>query len=116
VHCEAAGRPAIEVVNAESTVDARGELRQGRIDAAVQGSETIPYAFANEPGTYRVLDAPFTSGFQGIAIKKGEAALRDAVAEALRGLITDGTYNTILVKYNLADNAVPEPVINGAGP
>jgi polar amino acid transport system substrate-binding protein len=115
-HCEAAGKPAIEVVSAESTADARGQLRQGRIDAAVQGSETIPYAFANEPGTYRVLEAPFTSGYQGIAIKKGEAALRDAVAEALRGLITDGTYKAILTKYGLQDNALPEPVINGAGP
>jgi polar amino acid transport system substrate-binding protein len=115
-HCEAAGKPAIEVVNAESTADARGQLRQGRIDAAVQGSETIPYAFANEPGTYRVLEAPFTSGFQGIAIKKGGAMLRDAVADALRGLIADGTYKTILTKYNLQDNALPEPVINGAGP
>jgi polar amino acid transport system substrate-binding protein len=115
-HCGGAGTSAIEVVNAESTADARGQLRQGRIDAAVQGSETIPYAFANEPGTYRVLDAPFTSGFQGIAIKKGEAALRDAVADGLRGLIADGTYKAILTKYGLQDNALPEPVINGAGP
>ena len=82
-HCESAGKPAIEVVNAESTVDARSQLRQGRIDAAVQGSETIPYAFANEPNTYRVLGAPFTTGYQGVAIKKGETALRDAVADAL---------------------------------
>jgi polar amino acid transport system substrate-binding protein len=115
-HCEATGKPAIEVVNAESTAGARGQLRQGRIDAAVQGSETIPYAFANEPGVYRVLEAPFTSGYQGIAIKKGEAALRDTVAEALRDLIADGTYKAILTKYGLEDNALTEPVINGAGP
>jgi polar amino acid transport system substrate-binding protein len=100
-HCEGAGKQAIELVNAESTVDARGQLRQGRIDAAVQGSETIPYAFANEPGAYRVLEAPFTSGYQGIAIRKGEAMLRDAVAET---------------KHSLQDNAIAEPVINGAGP
>jgi polar amino acid transport system substrate-binding protein len=115
-HCEADGKPAIEVVNAESTVDARGQLRQGRIDAAVQGRETIPYAFANEPGAYRILDAPFTTGYQGIAVKKGEPALRDAVADALRGLIADGTYKMILTKYHLQDNALAEPVINGAGP
>ena len=115
-NCEAAGKPAIEVVGAESTVDARGQLRQGRIDAAVQGSETIPYAFANEPDTYRAVGTPFTVGYQGIAIKKGENALRDAVAEALRALIADGTYRAILTKYNLQDTAVAEPVINGAAP
>lgn len=115
-HCESMGKPAIEVVNAESTVDARSQLRQGRIDAAVQGSETIPYAFANEPNTYRVLGAPFTSGYQGVAIKKGETALRDAVADALRALIADGSYKAILAKYNLQGNAMAEPVINGAAP
>ena len=115
-HCEGVGKPAIEVVNAESTVDARSQLRQGRIDAAVQGSETIPYAFANEPNTYRVLGAPFTTGYQGVAIKKGETALRDAVADALRGLIADGFYKAILTKYNLQDNAMAEPIINGATP
>lgn len=114
-HCEAAGKPAIEVVNAESTADARGELRQGRIDAAVQGSETIPYAFANEKGTYRALGTPFTTGYQGIAIARNDTALRDAVADALRGLIADGTYIAVLTKYGLQGNAVPEPIINGAG-
>ncbi|WP_158816675.1 ABC transporter substrate-binding protein [Methylocapsa sp. S129] len=115
-HCESAGKPAIEVVNAESTVDARSQLRQGRIDAAVQGSETIPYAFANEPNTYRVLGAPFTTGYQGIAVKKGETALRDALADALGGLIADGSYRATLTKYNLQDNAMAEPIINGAMP
>lgn len=113
-HCEAAGKPAIEVVNAESTADARGQLRQGRIDAAVQGSETIPYAFANEPGTYRVLGAPFTTGYQGIAIARDDPALRDAIAEALRGMIADGSYLRVLAKYGLQDNALSTPLINGA--
>ena len=115
-HCEGAGKPAIEVVNAESTVDARSQLRQGRIDASVQGSETIPYAFANEPGAYRTLGAPFTTGYQGVAIKKGETALRDAVADAFRALIADGSYKAILGKYGLQDNAMTEPIVNGAAP
>jgi polar amino acid transport system substrate-binding protein len=113
-NCEAAGKPAIVVVNAESTVDARSQLRQGRIDAAVQGSETLPYAFANEPGIYRALGVPFTTGYQGIAFKKGDTALRDAVAGALGALIADGTYTAILTKYKLQGNAVSTVVINAA--
>lgn len=42
-------------------------LKQGRIDAAVQGSETLPYAQANEPGKYRVIGEPIAQGLQGIA-------------------------------------------------
>jgi len=114
INCEAVGKPAIVVVNAESTVDARSQLRQGRIDGAVQGSETIPYAFSNEPGTYRALGTPFTTGYQGIAFKKGNTQLRDAVAGALGALIADGTYTAILTKYKLQGNAVSTVVINGA--
>ncbi|RYC29820.1 ABC transporter substrate-binding protein [Lichenibacterium minor] len=115
-NCEAAGRPAITVVPAESTVDARGQLKQGRIDAAVQGSETIPYAMSLEPGVYRTLGDPFATGYQGIAFRKDETALRDAVADALRGLMADGTYRAILATYKLDGNAVDAVTIDGARP
>lgn len=115
-HCEATGKPAITVVPAESTVDARGQLKQGRIDAAVQGSETIPYAMSLEPGAYRQIGAPFGIQYQGIAFRKDEATLRDAVADALRGLMADGTYKAILATYKLGGNAVDEVTVDGARP
>ena len=115
-HCVAAGKPAIVVVPAESTVDARAQLKQGRIDAAVQGSETVPYAMSLEPGAFRALGAPFATGAQGIAFRKDEAALRDAVADALRGLMADGTYGAIVARYGLGGNAVGSVAVNGAHP
>lgn len=112
-NCEGAGKPAIEVVNAESTVDARAQLRQGRIDAAVQGSETVPYFMQQTPGAFRVLGAPFTTVYQGIAFKKADTEFRDAVAGALQALIQDGSYGRILAKWELPGNAVDTPLING---
>jgi polar amino acid transport system substrate-binding protein len=116
VNCEAAGKSAIEVVPAESTADARGQLKQGRIDGAVQGSETISYVFGQDPGVFRQVGVIATGNphFQGIAFKKDNRALRDAVAEVLAGLMKDGTYKTILTKYGLQDNAVAGIVTNGA--
>lgn len=115
-NCEGAGKPAIEVVNAESTADARSQLKQGRIEGAVQGSETVPYVFAQEATTYRALGLVSTGRiqYQGIAVKKDQTQSRDAVAEALTALIADGTYKAILTKYGLQDNGVTAPVINGA--
>ena len=112
--CEAAGKPAVQYVPGENSIDVRNQLKQGRIDAAVQGSETLPYAQSNEPGTYRVIGEPIARGYQGIAFRKGDTALRDAVMAALRELIADGSYTAILTKYKLAANAVAEPVVNGA--
>ena len=40
----------IQFVGTEGSADARTQLRQGRIDAAVQGGETLPYMMDLEPG------------------------------------------------------------------
>ena len=104
----------MQYVPGENSIDVRNQLKQGRIDAAVQGSETLPYAQSNEPGRYRVLGAPFTLGYQGIAFRKDAGALREAVTDALRGMIADGTYMAVLTKYGLAANAVAGPLLNAA--
>lgn len=111
-NCEAAGKPAIQVTPAESTADARGQLKQGRIDAAVQGAETVPYAMSLEPNLFRMVGTPFTTLYQGIAFKKSDTAFRDAVADVLAGLIADGTYGKIMAKWSLPGNAVPAVLIN----
>lgn len=112
--CEAAGKPPVLYVPGENSIDVRNQMKQGRIDAAVQGSETLPYAMQNEAGKYRILGAPFTLGYQGIAFRKADTALREAIMEALRDLIADGTYVAILKKYGLGDNAVAEPLVNAS--
>ena len=78
-NCEPAGKPAIQYVPGENSIDVRNQLKQGRIDAAVQGSETLPYAQTQEPGKYRVVGEPFAKGYQGIMFRKDDAALREVV-------------------------------------
>jgi polar amino acid transport system substrate-binding protein len=113
-NCEAAGKPAIQYVPGENSIDVRNQLKQGRIDAAVQGSETLPYAQSNEPGKYRIIGAPIAQGMQGIAFRKDATGLREAVTEALRGMIADGTYQAVLAKWGLSANAVAQPTLNAA--
>ena len=60
-HCEAAGKPAIIVVGAEGTADARTQLRQRRLDGAVQGSETLPYIMNLEKAPLSRWIKPFPS-------------------------------------------------------
>lgn len=112
--CEGAGRPAITYVPGENSIDVRNQLKQGRIDAAVQGSETLPYAQSNEPGRYRIVGEPFAVGYQGIAFRKDATQLREAVTGALEALIADGTYAAILAKWGLSANAVAKPMLNAS--
>jgi polar amino acid transport system substrate-binding protein len=113
-NCEAAGRLAVQFVPGENPIDVRNQLKQGRIDAAVQGSETLPYAQKQEPGKYRIVGEPFSSGYQGIMFRKDDNALRQVVMDVLATMIADGGYQTILAKWGLAANAVTEPMLNAA--
>ena len=112
-NCEAAGKPALKVVGTEGSADARTQLRQKRLDAAVQGSETLPYLLALEPNAYAIVGAAFTQQYQGMAFAKKDSALRDAVAGALKTAIADGSYKAVLAKWSLEGNAVPGLMING---
>lgn len=112
-NCLPAGRPAIIVVGNDSTADARVHLRQERIDAAVQGSETVGYTFSLDPGLYATVGAPFTQVLQGIGVRKTDTALRDAIAATLQAMIDDGSYGRIMDKYNLPNNKLERAAING---
>jgi polar amino acid transport system substrate-binding protein len=113
-NCESGGKPAVQYVPGENSIDVRNQLKQGRIDAAVQGSETLPYAQQQEVGKYRVIGEPLSTGYQGIMFRKDDAALRELVTQHLAAMIADGSYKTILDKYGLGANAVPQPMMNAA--
>src|SRR3954469_6350999 len=114
LNCETGGKPAMQYVPGENSIDVRNQLKQARIDAAVQGSETLPYAQSQEPGKYRVIGAQLSTGYQGIMFRKDDAALREAVTEKLTAMIADGSYKAILDKWSLGANAVAQPMLNAA--
>ena len=109
VHC--GGNP-IKFVGTEGSADARTQLRQGRIDAAVQGGETLPYMMDLEPGAYVPVGDVFAVQFTGLALSIKEKGLQQAVVEALDWLIADGTYRALLAKWKLTDYGVEKATIN----
>jgi polar amino acid transport system substrate-binding protein len=113
-NCEAKGKPAIKFDGTEDSNAARLGMKQGRYDAVVQGIETIAYQMKIEPDTYTMVGDPLLSNdVFGMAFKKENTALRDAVAGAFDELIKDGTYAELLKKWGLVHNAVPKAVVNG---
>jgi polar amino acid transport system substrate-binding protein len=108
-HC--GGNP-IKFVGTEGSADARTQLKQGRLDAAVQGGETLPYVMDLEPGAYVPIGEAFSVQFTGLALSVKEKALQQAVAEALDGLIADGSYRALLAKWKLTDYGIEKATIN----
>jgi len=113
-HCVGAGKPAIKVEGTNDNAAARSELKQGRLDAAAQGSETVPYVMVLEPGVYKSIGAPFGGVPQGIAFTKADVLLRDAVLAAFKKVLASGAYTAIIAKWNLQASAVKQAAVNGA--
>ena len=112
-NCEAKGKPAIIVVGSEGSADARVQLRQGRVDGAVQGSETLPYLQSLEKDTYQIVGLPFSAVLQGIAFAKTDTQLRDAYVAALKKLMANGEYKKVFDKWGLGVTMMDAVLVNG---
>ncbi|MCR0984924.1 ABC transporter substrate-binding protein [Roseomonas populi] len=112
-NCVKAGRPAVTVVGVDRAPLILLEMQQGRVDAGVQGSETIPTLMDNNPNTFRPVMEPFTTLRQGIMFLKADTALRNAFAGALQALFNDGTYAALIAKWKLEASAAPGVLVNG---
>ncbi|MCX4161597.1 MULTISPECIES: ABC transporter substrate-binding protein [Paraburkholderia] len=111
-NCVKAGKKPINVVGTDGSSDARMQLRQARLDAAVQGGETLPYQNSVEQNAYAPIGKPFLSQYTGIGIAKSNAAITAGLTAALNQLIADGTYQKLLAKWSLQDHAVQKAVLN----
>ncbi|HEX8594515.1 MAG TPA: transporter substrate-binding domain-containing protein [Pseudomonas sp.] len=103
-HCVAKGKPAIEVHSTDGTAMARLDLKQARVDVAVQSSESVPATMALEKDTYVTIGKPLSSLFIVAGFPKQSAELRDAVSAALQDAVADGSYALMLARYGLTDN------------
>ena len=106
------GASPIQFVGTEGSADARTQLKQGRIDAAVQGNETLPYIMDQEPNAYTPIGETIATQFTGLAVPVKATELQQALSSALEALIADGTYKTLLAKWKLSDNGIEKVTIN----
>jgi len=114
-NCIPAGKPPIVVEETDGTQAARLQLKQGRVDAIVQSSESVPYTMSQEPGTYVRIGRPLAALDIAVAFPKGADALRQQVAAALRDAVADGTYASALAKHGLTENSAAPTILATAG-
>ena len=106
------GTSPIAFVGTEGSADARTQLKQGRIDAAVQGNETLPYIMDLEPNTYVPVGTPIALQYTGLATPVKAEELREALRGALEVMIAGGSYKALLTKWKLGDNGIEKVLIN----
>ena len=114
--CQTA-KKALNVLRFEKDTDALQQVKNGR---AVADLEDFPVAAYNAQTSGAGKDFDVVTGqvgdigSYGIAVPSNNAALRDALQGALKAVIADGTYATILATWSVAAGALNTAAINGA--
>jgi polar amino acid transport system substrate-binding protein len=100
--CRAAGRAEVVVLTFPTAQDSTLAVRQGRADAHFDSTPGAAKLTSELPDVFEVAGEVFENETQiGIAVRKGETALRTAIEAAVRAVVADGTYVALMRKYNL---------------
>lgn len=114
VACRAAGKN-LRIVATDSDAQAIESLRGGTSDAYITD---YPKAMHNVRSAANGQVFEMTGGQlhpkpYGIAVRKTDPALRDALLRAVTELVISGTYDRILDQWQLSSGAIQNPVVNG---
>lgn len=95
------GKSSTNVKRFESTPLALKELEAGGVDAVVADNGVVVNYVTNNPGSKfkTVSDTAFTPEQYGIAVKKGNTELMEALNKGIAAIKADGSYDTIYTKY-----------------
>ena len=96
-----------EVLSFESTIELINAINNGKIDAGLADSIIINYHLLKEKNPlFRTLKdyTPELPGIIGMAVKKNDISLLNAINKIIDDMKSDGTLYTILVKNGLDKN------------
>jgi polar amino acid transport system substrate-binding protein len=96
------GKKAIKVVTFPKDTDAANALRTGRVDAYFGDAPVVAYYIEKTPDAFSLGGTPVNPISIGIAINKANTELQSAVTKAIDMIYSDGTMDTILIRWKLA--------------
>ena len=89
------GKTSANIRRFDTTPLIISELVNGGVDAAIGDNGVIAYRVQEHRSLKTVTDPAMPKEYFGIAVKQGNAALRDRLNTGLAAIIADGTYATI---------------------
>lgn len=111
--CKTDGKAAATVLVFPDQNGANLALSSGRADVSMADSPVAAYQVKQSKGALKLSGKPYGEAPYGIATSK-TSGLAKPVLAAVKALIADGTYATILKKWSVDEGAIDNPVINGA--
>jgi polar amino acid transport system substrate-binding protein len=98
--CKDAGKPDVTILTLPTAQDSALSLRQGRADALFDATPGAVKLTEELPDIYQIAGDSFENGTRiGIAVRKGDKTMQDAVAKAVQAVVAEGTYAKLMAKY-----------------
>ncbi|MEV4198740.1 ABC transporter substrate-binding protein [Micromonospora globbae] len=110
--CTDAGKPAITVEQFPGQDAATAAVVSGKDDAMLADYPVGVYAVTQSNGALELLDKQYEAAPYGYVVAKDQTAFAEAVRDATKALIADGSYKTVLDKWKVGDGAITDPAIN----
>ena len=97
----AAGQPEMTVLTLPTANDAILATQQGRADAYLHSTPGAAYLMQEMPNSFEVAAIFALDTRIGMAVRKGDTAMKEALEAALAEFVTSGKYDELMAKYNL---------------
>ncbi|MFI2712532.1 ABC transporter substrate-binding protein [Micromonospora sp. NPDC018662] len=110
--CTDAGKPAITIDQFPGQDAATAAVVSGKDDAMLADYPVGVYAVTKSNDALELLDKQYEAAPYGYVVAKEQAQFAEAVRDATKALITDGSYKQVLDKWKVGDGAITDPAIN----
>lgn len=110
--CEADGQAAITIDQFQGQDQVTAAVVSGKEDAELADSPIIAYAIKQTGDQLEQVGDIYDAAPYGYAVKQDQGQFAEALSKAVTALIQDGTYQTVLEKWGVADGAVDTSEVN----
>lgn len=98
------GMELINILQLPTSNDAVVAVQNAQADCMVYSAASAAYAMSQQPGVFETTTVFDTDTVIGIATRKGDTQMQEAIQKCLDILVENGTYDTLMAKYNLASD------------
>ena len=110
--CTAAGDPEITIDQYDAQSDATAAVVSGKDDAGLADSPVMAYAVKQTSDQLELLGDVYDAAPYGYVVAKDQTEFAQAIADAVKSLIDDGSYEEVLTTWGVEDGAIDDPTVN----
>jgi polar amino acid transport system substrate-binding protein len=112
--CAAEHKTPDDVLAYPTQAEANLALSSGRAQVSMADSPVAAYQVKQSNGQFKLVGQSYGVAPYGIAVPKQDGTLDAAILAALKDLVANGKYASILAKWGVSPGADTHPVLNGA--